>query len=172
MDHHESCGEGTGKQVARHVRVLTQEERIKDEWSSPTVLPLIEYSVNSHVSSETGIVPLEATFGSQDAIYLTMPDSLDPRERAHEFVRRLEDNLRLQYLKSFKISWCMNVLIRHLLKSRINTKQEILFYLNATSQYQDPTNFLWIFSDLLKCSARVKNDVTTTRNQSDLWLYT
>jgi hypothetical protein len=38
VDRHESCGvEGTGEQVARHVRVLTQEERIKDEWSSPTV---------------------------------------------------------------------------------------------------------------------------------------
>jgi hypothetical protein len=95
VDRHESCGvEGTGKQVARHVRVLTQEERIKDEWSSPTVLPLIEFLVNSHISSETGIVPLEATFGSQDAIYLTMPDGLDPRERAHEFVRRLDDNLQ------------------------------------------------------------------------------
>ena len=93
IDRNLSCGvEGMGKQVARHVRVLSQEERIKDEWSSPTVLPLIDYLVNSHVSSETGILPLEATFGSQDAIYLNMPQGLNPSKRTHEFVRRLDEN--------------------------------------------------------------------------------
>jgi hypothetical protein len=85
--------EGTGKQVSRHIRVLTQEERIKDEWSSPTVLPLIEFLVNSHENSESGVVPLNATFGSKDAIYMTMPDGLDPAERTHEFVHRLDENL-------------------------------------------------------------------------------
>ena len=94
IDRHESNGvEGTCKQVSRHVRVLTQEERIKDEWSSPTVLPLIEYIVNSHENSETGVIPLEATFGSKDSIYMTMPDGLDPAEHTHEFVRRLDENL-------------------------------------------------------------------------------
>jgi hypothetical protein len=101
VDRHESCGvEGTtGKQVARHVRVLTQEERIKDEWSSPTVSQLIEYLVNSHVSSETGIIPLEAIFGSQDAIYLNMPPGLNPNERTHEFVCRLDEK-NLQHLRA------------------------------------------------------------------------
>ena len=95
MDRHESCGvRGTGKKVARHLRVLTQEERIKDEWSLPTVLPLVEYLVNSHVSSETGIIPLEATFGSQDAIYLNMQQGLNPSLCTHEFVRRLDENLQ------------------------------------------------------------------------------
>jgi hypothetical protein len=94
IDRHESNGvEGTGKQVSRHIRVLTQEERIKDEWSSPTVLPLIEFLVNSHENSESGVVPLDATFGSKDAIYMSMPDGLDPAERTHEFVRRLDENL-------------------------------------------------------------------------------
>ena len=95
VDRHESYGvEDTGKQFARHVRVLTQEERIKDKWSSPTVLPLIEYLVNSHVSSETGIIPLEATFGSQDAIYLNMPQGLNSSDRIHEFVCKLDENLQ------------------------------------------------------------------------------
>jgi len=57
IDRHESNGvEGTGKQVSRHIRVLTQEEHIKNEWSSPTVLPLIEFLVNSHENSESGVV--------------------------------------------------------------------------------------------------------------------
>ena len=100
VDRHESfCVEGTGKQVARHVRVLTQEERIKDEWSSPTVLQLIEYLVNSHVSSETGIIPLGAIFGSQDAIYLNMPPGLNPNERTNEFVCRLDEK-NLQHLRA------------------------------------------------------------------------
>ena len=94
IDRHESYGaEGTGKQVSRHIRVLTQEERIKDEWSSPTVLPLIEFLVNGHENSESGAVPLDASFGSKDSIYMTMSDGLDPAERTHEFVCRLDENL-------------------------------------------------------------------------------
>ena len=79
IDRHESNGvEGTGKQVSRHTKVLTQEEGIKDEWSSPTMLPLIEFLVNSHENSESGVVPLDATFGNKDAIDMTVPDGLDP----------------------------------------------------------------------------------------------
>ena len=98
VDRHESCCvEGTGKQVARHVRVLTQEERIKDEWRLPTVLPLIEYLVNSYVNSETGIIP--AIFGSQDAIDLNLPPSLNPNERTHEFVCRVDEK-NLHHLRA------------------------------------------------------------------------
>ena len=43
VDRHESNGvEGTNKQTLRHLRVLTQEENIKSEWSSPSILPIIE----------------------------------------------------------------------------------------------------------------------------------
>jgi hypothetical protein len=66
---------------------VSREERIKDEWNSPIVLPLIEFLVNSHENSESGVVvPLDATFGSKDAIYMTMPDGLDPAERTHGFI--------------------------------------------------------------------------------------
>jgi hypothetical protein len=43
VDRHESNGvEGTNKQTLRHLRALTQEENIKSEWSSPSVLSIIE----------------------------------------------------------------------------------------------------------------------------------
>ena len=86
VDRHESNGvEGSNKQILRHVRVLVEEERTKDEWSSPTILPLVEYLVNSHTSSETGIIPFQATFGSNDATYMQLPEKLDPAQKAHAF---------------------------------------------------------------------------------------
>jgi hypothetical protein len=164
VDRHESCGvEGTGKQVSRHVRVLTQEERIKDEWSSPTVLPLIEYLVNSHVSSETGIVPLEATFGSQDAIYLDMPDGLDPRERTHEFVRKLDENL--QHLRAVSKQFQDQLILERTKSTPAETQNKyqagdfVLF--ERDKSVQRPNKLSPDFLGPFEVISQNKNDVTT-----------
>ena len=149
VDRHESCGvEGTGKQIARHVHVLTQEERIKDEWSSLTVLSLIEYLVNSHISSET-----IRGDGSQDAIYLTMADGLDRWERTHEFVRRIDENL--QHLRAVSKQFQDKPVLERT-SSTTSIRRVILFYSSETSQYRDQTSYLQIFPGRSNLSVRIR----------------
>ena len=96
VDRHESNGvEGSNKQILRHLRVLVEDERVKNEWSSPTVLPIVEYLVNSHENSETGVVPMSATFGSKDAIYCQLPEASDSKIKTHAYVTLLDDNLKM-----------------------------------------------------------------------------
>ena len=95
VDRHESNGvEGTNKQTLRHLRVLTQEENIKNEWSSPSVLPIIENFLNNWENSETGVIPFQATFGTEDLKFVQLPEALDPKDRVHAFVQQLDNNLK------------------------------------------------------------------------------
>ena len=71
------------------------EERIKDRWSDDTVLPIISYILNSAYSTEKGVIPFEATFGSQSAIYSKLPLDLPMGDRAHKYVQLLNENLRI-----------------------------------------------------------------------------
>jgi hypothetical protein len=103
VDRHESNGvEGTNKQILRHLRALVQEERICDQWSSPTVLPVIFYLINSHDSSETGFAPFEAHFGTDDLTYFKMPENSLDNNPTHEFVKLLNQNLKFLTEKSLE----------------------------------------------------------------------
>ena len=83
------------KQTLRHLRVLTQEENIKDEWSSPSVLPIIENLLNNWENSETGVIPFQATFGTEDLKFVQLPEAvLDPKDRGHAFIQKLDHNLK------------------------------------------------------------------------------
>ena len=94
VDRHESNGvEGTNKQLLRHLRHLVNDERIKDRWSDPSVLPLVVFHLNNEIHSETGISPFEATFGSSDARYYNLP-TVEDASVTHEFVRSLNNDLR------------------------------------------------------------------------------
>ena len=69
VDRHESNGvECPSKLVLMLLRNLVYDERIVDRWSEPTVLPLITYTMNEFVSSESGFLSLDLTFGRQSAI--------------------------------------------------------------------------------------------------------
>jgi hypothetical protein len=97
VERHQSNGvEGTNKSILRHLRSIVHDERLIKQWSSPTVLPLIQYMLNcEHESSESGVLPLHAQFGNLDAVYQQLPLSLDPAHLHHEFVQTLADNITM-----------------------------------------------------------------------------
>jgi hypothetical protein len=95
VDRHESNGvEGTNRILLRHLTALVNEERVKDRWSEPSVLCLINFALNDAVNSESGIRPFDAKFGRADATYFQLPAALDPSKVTCEFVRLLDKDLR------------------------------------------------------------------------------
>jgi hypothetical protein len=50
--------------------------------------------MNSTDSSETGVIPFHAHFGTDDATYHIMPDVTTDADRTHSFIRLLDDNLK------------------------------------------------------------------------------
>lgn len=96
VDRHESNGvERTNREVIRHLKALVMDERIRDKWSDDTVLPLVQYIINSTVHSETGITPFQANFGSNENTYMQLPENLQGIQRVNWFVKALDGNLKL-----------------------------------------------------------------------------
>ncbi len=88
--------EGTNKQVLRHLRCSVADQRLINNWSLPTVLPLIQYMLNTEfVSFESGIVPLHTHFGNMDQVFQQLPEVLAPDTVCHDYVRELSSNIAL-----------------------------------------------------------------------------
>jgi hypothetical protein len=95
VDRHESNGvEGSNKSILRHLKALVADERVADRWSDPTIIYLVQYMLNAQVSSETGLSPFHAHFGTEDATYFRLPDSATVTQTTQEFVRLLDENLK------------------------------------------------------------------------------
>jgi hypothetical protein len=94
VDRHESNGvEGTNKLVLRHLKALIMDERILNQWSEPHNVCSIQYVLNSFCSSESGITPYEAMFGSADRSYFQFDDKLGKTSGMHEYVQKLDMSL-------------------------------------------------------------------------------
>ena len=93
---HESNGcEGSGKQFLRHLRTLVMDEQLKDRWSDPKVLPLVNFFLASFPTSETGgLTPFQLKYGSQDAGYFKLPTGLSPGQESSEYLRRLDADIQ------------------------------------------------------------------------------
>ena len=93
VERHESNGvEGTNKQVLRHLAALVLDERMLKRWRE--LLPAIQFMLNSVVNSETGVIPFEAHFGSQDFVYFRLPEGSDSTALAHSYIQALNENLQ------------------------------------------------------------------------------
>ncbi len=86
--------EGTSKQLHRHLLALCMDEKCKHQWSSLSVLPIIQLIVNEHIHSETGVSPLHAQFGDVDTIYRQLPSGPPTDKTTHAYVKLLSANLK------------------------------------------------------------------------------
>ena len=93
-DSHVNGSERIISEVSRHARAILFDKFIGDVYGDPTVLPSVQYTLNDHLSSETGdFCPFEMTFGSDDVVYkdLLKDCKVDPE---HVLLRKLNDNLK------------------------------------------------------------------------------
>ena len=103
VDRHESNGvEGTNKQCLRHLRALVMDERNDKSWDEPENLGQIFFLLNSSLSTESGVVPFEATFGSADRRYLQLPEGGLTSSNVGDYVKHLDENLDRLRKKSAK----------------------------------------------------------------------
>jgi hypothetical protein len=93
VDKHANGVERVNKEVVRHLRCLVVWDRnIRDVFDDPTMIPSVQYILNSHVSSETGFSLFELTFGSADKIYGDLLKDCSGRP-VHTLFSKLNENL-------------------------------------------------------------------------------
>ena len=165
VDRHESNGvEGSNKQILRHLLALVLDERVKHRWSHPTVLPIIEFILNDTDSSETGVKPFHATFGTTDKTYFLLPpeSEVEDRQSLPAYVRMLDESLRNLQAASKKYQ---DNLVAERLKTNAESKQNIfqpgdfvLFQLSKDKPL--PSKLTPRFSGPYEVVHQVKNNVT------------
>jgi hypothetical protein len=95
VDVHTSNGcENTNKMVIQHISALVNDLRIKEKWSDPKIISLIQFHFNSSLSSEAGVEPFHALFGSADKTYYQIADHLEPGQYQTAYVKLLDETLR------------------------------------------------------------------------------
>jgi hypothetical protein len=67
---------------------------MKDCWSDPLILALIQFHLNSSLSSESGIIPFQAMLGSADLTYYKLDTKTRPEKLQTKYVKLLDDNLK------------------------------------------------------------------------------
>lgn len=96
VDRHESNGvERTNGRILELLRDLVTEERVASRWSSPDVLSIIKFILNSEVNSETGFAPHVLHFGTSSVPYHVLPANAATLtiDSAALFVTELDKNL-------------------------------------------------------------------------------
>jgi hypothetical protein len=87
--------EGSNKQIIRHLKAILLEKRLEAVWSSPRVISTIEYVMNSSLSSESGVIPYHAHFGSFEQKYFIWPENELDADNVSSYVLQLNDILIL-----------------------------------------------------------------------------
>jgi exonuclease III len=96
VDVHTSNGcENTNRLVIKHLRALVADFRLKQLWSDPMLIKLVQFHMNSLVSSEAGLAPFVAMFGSADETYFKLDPNIPLAQLQTEYVKLLDKNLTL-----------------------------------------------------------------------------
>jgi hypothetical protein len=94
VDVHTSNGvERTNGEILRHLRALCNDSRIRDEWSRPENICLVEFMLNDRVSTETPYNAFELTFGSADLPYFKLPD-VSGEKISNAWLKKLNESLK------------------------------------------------------------------------------
>jgi hypothetical protein len=96
VDVHTSNGcENTNKQVVTHLAALTSDLRLKDSWSDPLLISLVQFHFNSSISRETGVAPFAAMFGSIDQTYFQLDPTIPASQLQTQYLKLLDKNLKI-----------------------------------------------------------------------------
>jgi len=85
--------ERTNGKLLYYMRAITSDLRFRDRWSSPLILSLTEYMVNSDPNSETEVTPFRNTFGTLAELYAKLPRNGNVTERSAAFIKTLDADL-------------------------------------------------------------------------------
>ena len=66
---------------------------MEKRWSHPTILPLITFTINDMVNSETGVRPFDAKFGSEDGTYCRLPSMTESAKLTAAWIKNLNTDL-------------------------------------------------------------------------------
>jgi hypothetical protein len=92
---HESSGvERTNREIRRHVTALLADEELYGEWSDETVLPLVQYFINSAINAETGATPFDLHYGTDMAKQMRLPESGSLPGRAPALLAKFDEHLQ------------------------------------------------------------------------------
>jgi hypothetical protein len=161
VQRHQSNGaEGTNKQILRHLKTLVFDERTLRRWRK--LLPLVQWFLNSFDNSETGIIPFHAHFGSEDRIYMKMPEEGDGAALTQAYVKALDEDLQHYYQLSKKFQ---DVLVNQRTKSTPPDKQNLYQAGDLVLFRQNPEEHLPFklspkFLGPYQVIQQIKNDVT------------
>ena len=92
-DRHANGSERTIKEVVRHLRAIAYDSRIEDVFDDPLIIPSVQYTLNTHLSSETSYSPFELTFGTQDVLYTDLLKGVNEFSPQQKLLQRLVDNI-------------------------------------------------------------------------------
>lgn len=92
-DRHANGVERTLKEVSRHLRAIVFDDRVKDVFDDPMIIPAVQYILNSEVHSETGYSPFELLYGSSDMKYFDFFRTAWDKDGSGAYVSKLNEHL-------------------------------------------------------------------------------
>jgi hypothetical protein len=100
VDRHESNGvEPTNGQVKRYLTSVIADIRLHEnkdlstKWASSYIMDLVAFHLNDFLSSETGVRPFDAVFGTRVGSYFRLPGPIVKRSNTPAFVAQLDSIL-------------------------------------------------------------------------------
>jgi len=160
VDRHTSSGvESTNGRILRHLRALVFDERLREKWSDPTVIPWIKFVLNDSDNSETGVKPFVAHFGSADATYHRLPADLSDKQRTIEFLRLLDSNLStvLAVSRDFQNGLIADRLAQNPAVQNKYAPSDLI--LRRTEKLQRPDKLTPVYLGPYQVISHVKNDI-------------